>query len=108
MRSVPLATLKKLNSKTMTTFSIGTVFCFKHLKDSTMECSQNGVTDSILVEQINQNAYHEKDDVDYEPDEIPQTERSLNMADEALMSIHGLDKNPLSFQVKRNPVDELS
>ena len=69
-----------------------------------MECSHNGVTDSILVEQIGQNACHEKDDVDYEPDEIPQmklpqTKRSLNMADEASMSIHGLDTSPLSFQV---------
>ena len=73
-----------------------------------MECSQNGGTDSILVEQIHQNACHEKDDVDYEPDEIPQTEISLNISDEASMSIRGLDTSPLSFQVKRKPVDELS
>ena len=35
-------------------------------------------------------------------------ERSLNMADENSMSIHGLDTSLLSFQVKRKPVDELS
>ena len=50
-RSVPLAALKKLNSKTDYVFD---------RKDSTMECSQNGATDSILVEPIDQNACMKK------------------------------------------------
>ena len=107
VRSVPLARLKMLTSETGTIFPIGTVFCFKHLKDPTEECSQNGC-DSTAVKEIDQNGCDDAGDVDYEPEIISQSEESLNMAEEASMSICGLDTSPLSFQIKRKRVDDSS
>ena len=88
-----------------TTFPIGTVFCFPHLK----ECNSDGNYNDGCTEEVNgNNVNNEKDDVDYVPDEIQPSDESMEMADEASLSICSLDTSPLSFQVKRKRVDELS
>ena len=77
---------------------IGTVFCFPHLKEGHS-------TDEVNADN-NEKDYI--DDADYKPDEVQQTDESMIKADNASVSICGLDTSPLSFQVKRKRIDELS